>query len=124
MGLTILTLEVAAAAEKLATLRVFEDDAGKMNLDLTQAGGALLVVSQFTLAGEPLTKGRRPSFDGAALPAQAEILFSTLVGELKSRGFRVATGRFGATMEVSLVNSGPVTFVLDVRGAKARAIPV
>ena len=104
--------EVAAAAEKLATLRVFEDDAGKMNLDLTQAGGALLVVSQFTLAGS-LARGRRPSFDAAAPPEEARALYEDLVAQLRARGFRVETGRFREPMEVELINDGPVTFVFD-----------
>lgn len=113
--------EVKQAADRLTSIRLFEDERGRMNLGPSDVGAEFLLVSQFTLAGEPLRKGRRPSFDDAALPAQAEILFSTLVGELKARGFRVATGRFGASMEVSLVNAGPVTFVLDVRGPKAAA---
>jgi D-tyrosyl-tRNA(Tyr) deacylase len=85
-----------------------------MNLDAAAAGGAFLVVSQFTLAGRPLARGRRPSFDAAAPPAEAEPLVERLVARLASRGCQVATGRFGAMMEVELVNDGPVTFVLDV----------
>jgi D-tyrosyl-tRNA(Tyr) deacylase len=112
--------EAGAAAAKLATLRVFEDDAGKMNLDARAAGGAFLVVSQFTLAGS-LARGRRPSFDGAAPPAEAEALVGTLTDALREGGFEVATGRFGAHMEVSLVNDGPVTFVLDVPSKTAPA---
>jgi D-aminoacyl-tRNA deacylase len=104
--------EVKAAAEKLAGLRTFEDDAGKMNLDLAAVGGAFLVVSQFTLAGS-LARGRRPSFDRAAPPAEAEPLVEALVEDLRSRGFRVETGRFRAHMEVALVNDGPVTLVAD-----------
>ncbi len=103
-----------AAAEKLAGLRVFEDAAGKMNLDAAAAGGAFLVVSQFTLAGEPLARGRRPSFDAAAPPAEAEPLVDRLVARLRERGYAVETGRFRALMEVESVNDGPVTFVLDV----------
>jgi D-tyrosyl-tRNA(Tyr) deacylase len=102
-----------AAASKLAHLRVFEDERGHMNLDAAQASGAFLVVSQFTLAGS-LERGRRPSFDGAAPPEVAEPLVERLVQELRATGHRVATGRFGARMEVELVNDGPVTFVLDV----------
>jgi D-tyrosyl-tRNA(Tyr) deacylase len=105
--------QVVKAADRLAHLRVFEDSAGRMNLDAAAAGGAFLVVSQFTLAGS-LDKGRRPSFDGAAPGAQAEPLVEALVDELKSRGFEVETGSFGARMEVELVNDGPVTFVLDL----------
>ena len=104
---------VARAVEKLAELRIFEDAAGKMNLAAHETGAALLVVSQFTLAAS-LARGRRPSFDGAAAPAQAEPLIESLVAGLRQRGLEVATGRFGARMEVTLVNDGPVTFVLDV----------
>lgn len=104
--------KVRAAAEKLAGLRVFEDEAGKMNLDTAAAGGAFLVVSQFTLAGS-LARGRRPSFDNAAPPEEAAPLVEALVEDLRARGFRVETGRFRAYMEVSLVNDGPVTFVVD-----------
>jgi D-tyrosyl-tRNA(Tyr) deacylase len=104
--------KVRAAAEKLAGLRVFEDGAGKMNLDLAAVGGAFLVVSQFTLAGS-VARGRRPSFDRAAPPAEAEPLVDALVADLRGRGFRVETGRFRAMMEVALVNDGPVTLVAD-----------
>lgn len=104
--------KVRAAAEKLAGLRVFEDDAGKMNLDTLAVGGAFLVVSQFTLAGS-IARGRRPSFDRAAPPGEAAPLVDALVEELRSRGYRVETGRFRAHMEVSLVNDGPVTLVAD-----------
>ena len=104
--------QVRAAAEKLAGLRVFEDDAGKMNLDTLAVGGAFLVVSQFTLAGS-IARGRRPSFDGAAPPGEAAPLVDALVEDLRSRGYRVETGRFRAHMEVSLVNDGPVTLVAD-----------
>jgi D-aminoacyl-tRNA deacylase len=103
---------VKAAAEKLAGLRIFEDEAGRMNLDLAAVGGAFLVVSQFTLAGS-LARGRRPSFDRAAPPAEAEPLVEALVSDLRSRGFQVETGRFRAHMEVALVNDGPVTLVAD-----------
>ncbi|HYO12320.1 MAG TPA: D-aminoacyl-tRNA deacylase [Thermoanaerobaculia bacterium] len=103
---------VRAAAEKLAGLRIFEDDAGKMNLDLAAVGGAFLVVSQFTLAGS-IARGRRPSFDRAAPPAEAEPLVEALVADLRSRGFPVETGLFRAHMEVALVNDGPVTLVAD-----------
>jgi D-tyrosyl-tRNA(Tyr) deacylase len=97
-----------AAAEKLAGLRVFEDAAGKMNLDIAAVGGAFLVVSQFTLAGS-LARGRRPSFDRAAPPEEAQPLVEALAEDLRGRGFRVETGRFRAHMEVALVNDGPVT---------------
>ena len=107
-------LEAAArAADRLAGLRCFEDGEGKMNLAAADAGAAFLVVSQFTLAAD-LSRGRRPSFGSAAPPEQAEPLVDALVADLRARGFEVATGRFGARMEVELVNDGPVTFVLDV----------
>ena len=115
--------QAASAAEKLAGLRLFEDGAGKMNLDATSAGGAFLVVSQFTLAGAPLERGRRPSFDGAAAPEEARALVDRLADDLRGRGYEVATGRFGARMEVELVNDGPVTFVLEVQAVSARALP-
>ncbi len=101
-----------AAAEKLAGLRVFEDAAGKMNLDAATAGGAFLVVSQFTLAGS-LARGRRPSFERAAPPEAAAPLVDHLVQSLRARGCQVATGRFRAHMDVELVNDGPVTLVAD-----------
>ena len=109
--------EVAAMADKLAVLRLFEDEAGKMNLNAEQAGGAFLVVSQFTL-GASLRRGRRPSFNDAAPPDEAEPLVSALVEDLSGRGFEVATGKFAASMQVHLINDGPVTFVLDVRDGR------
>lgn len=105
--------QVAEAARKLAGLRVFEDGAGKMNLDIAAVGGAFLVVSQFTLLGS-IEKGRRPSFDRAAPPDEARPLVDELVADLSRRGFTVATGRFGAHMEVALVNDGPVTLVAEL----------
>ncbi len=105
--------QVAAAVEKLSGVRLFEDEAGKMNLDLATVSGAFLVVSQFTLAGS-LDRGRRPSFDGAAPPDEARHLVERLVLGLRARGHQVETGRFRATMEVELINDGPVTFLLEV----------
>jgi D-tyrosyl-tRNA(Tyr) deacylase len=104
--------EVAAAAEKLAGLRIFDDASGKMNLDTRAVEGAFLVVSQFTLAGS-LARGRRPSFDDAASPEVAAPLVEALVEDLRDRGFPVETGRFRAHMEVALVNDGPVPFLLE-----------
>ncbi|MBP9144280.1 MAG: D-tyrosyl-tRNA(Tyr) deacylase [Thermoanaerobaculia bacterium] len=100
------------AARKIAGLRLFEDAAGRMNLDLAGVGGALLVVSQFTLLAD-VSRGRRPSFEGAAPGDVAEPLVELFVGALREAGFAVATGRFGAHMQVELVNDGPVTLVLD-----------
>jgi len=105
--------QVRAAAEKLAGLRVFEDAAGKMNLDLAAVGGSFLVVSQFTLAGS-LARGRRPSFDRAAPAEEARPLVEALVADLRARGFRVETGRFREHMEVALVNDGPVTLFAEL----------
>jgi D-aminoacyl-tRNA deacylase len=101
-------------AEKILGLRLFGDAQGKMNLDLDEAGGALLVVSQFTLYGDA-RKGRRPSFTAAAPPAVALRLYERFIALLKERsgGMRVETGAFGAMMEIELVNDGPVTLVLD-----------
>lgn len=103
-------------AEKIVQLRIFEDDAGKMNLSLEEQGGALLAVSQFTLLGD-CRKGRRPSFIGAAPPELAERLYEVFIAAVGVRNIRVATGRFRAHMEVSLVNDGPVTLMLDSRKA-------
>ena len=99
-------------AGKVAGLRVFEDDAGKMNRDLAQVGGEILAVSQFTLVGS-VRRGRRPSFEGAARPEQAEPMFNEFVEELRARGVHVQTGTFGAHMKVDLCNDGPVTLLLD-----------
>ena len=100
------------AAQRLATLRVFEDADGRMNLGLDEIGGEVLVVSQFTLAGS-IRRGRRPSFDGAAPPEEAEPVVDALARAVAARGPRVATGVFRAHMEVELVNDGPVTFVWE-----------
>lgn len=104
--------QVRAAEEKVAGLRIFDDEQGKMNLDLAAVGGELLLVSQFTLAGS-VARGRRPSFDRAAPPEEARPLFEDLVAGLRRRGFRVATGRFRAHMRVASINDGPVTLIAD-----------
>ncbi len=104
--------DAAYIAEKVVGLRVFEDDAGKMNLSLADVGGAVLVVSQFTLLAD-CRKGRRPSFTGAAPPDRAEALYREVVRLIRARGVPVETGRFRAEMEVELVNDGPVTLLLD-----------
>ncbi len=100
------------AARKIRELRIFSDDAGKMNRDVTEIGGAILAVSQFTLAGS-LARGRRPSFDNAEEPGRAQTLFELFVRELGATGIRVETGRFREMMIVSLENDGPVTFVYE-----------
>jgi D-tyrosyl-tRNA(Tyr) deacylase len=99
-------------ADKIVTLRIFEDDAGKMNLSLAEVGGAMLVVSQFTLLGD-CRKGRRPSFVAAAPPEIAEPLYRAFVAAVAGQGVTVATGRFRQQMLVSLTNDGPVTLLLD-----------
>jgi D-aminoacyl-tRNA deacylase len=101
---------MAEAAKKIRELRIFSDDAGKMNRDVTEAGGAILAVSQFTLAGSIAT-GRRPSFTNAEEPERARALFELFVRELGTTGIRIETGRFREMMLVSLENDGPVTFV-------------
>ena len=107
--------------EKIANLRAFEDAQRKMNLAASDVGAAFLVVSQFTLYGD-LVKGRRPSFVGAAPPTEATALVDYFVDRLRARGFHVATGQFGAMMEVDLVNHGPVTFVLTSDGWAGGAV--
>ena len=99
-------------AGKISGLRIFEDSDGKMNLSVTDIGGELLAVSQFTLAGN-CAKGRRPSFDTAAQPVEANRLYEYFVTRLRSTGLTVATGIFQANMQVHLVNDGPVTFILE-----------
>jgi D-aminoacyl-tRNA deacylase len=99
-------------ADKVVGLRVFEDDAGKMNRDVIEVGGSVLVVSQFTLYGD-CRKGRRPSFIEAAPPAVAVPLYAAFVDAIRARGVPTATGRFGAMMRVELVNDGPVTLIVD-----------
>ena len=101
-------------AEKISQLRVFEDAEGKMNRCLLDIGGAMLVVSQFTLLGD-CRKGRRPSFVAAAEPGRAESLYEEFVSVVRAKGIPVATGQFRAHMDVALVNDGPVTILLDSR---------
>jgi D-tyrosyl-tRNA(Tyr) deacylase len=105
------------SARRVAGLRIFEDAAGKMNLALADVGGSALVVSQFTLAAD-LSRGRRPGFENALPAAEARPLYEHFVRALSLQGVPVATGAFGEMMDVSLVNAGPATFVLDVSPAK------
>jgi D-aminoacyl-tRNA deacylase len=106
--------DAVTLAEKIAGLRVLEDDDGKMNMALNDVDGRMLVVSQFTLFGD-CRKGRRPSFVDAARPEQAERLYESFVAEVRGQGIQVETGRFQTHMDVSLVNDGPVTLLLDSR---------
>jgi D-tyrosyl-tRNA(Tyr) deacylase len=101
-------------AEKIVQLRIFEDETGKMNRSLLESGGALLVVSQFTLLGD-CRKGRRPSFASAAPPETAEVLYLRFAAQVRAKGVTVATGQFRAMMKVNLVNDGPVTLIVESR---------
>lgn len=100
-------------AERVAGYRVFEDEQGKMNLNVGQIGGDILVVSQFTLAADT-TRGMRPSFTSAASPQMSDALYQFFTEQLRAKGFKAPTGVFGADMQVSLLNDGPVTFQLTV----------
>jgi len=100
--------------DKIRTLRIFADEQGKMNRSLTEVGGGVLLVSQFTLLGRT-TNGRRPSFDGAGFPDDAKRLYEQVAADLRACGTPVETGVFAAHMQVALVNDGPVTFVVDSR---------
>jgi D-aminoacyl-tRNA deacylase len=104
--------DAAFLAEKAANLRVFEDEAGKMNLSLLDVGGEILSVSQFTLYGD-CRKGRRPNFMDAAKPDQAEKIYEAFNRLLSEKGIKVETGKFGAMMDVQLTNDGPVTLIID-----------
>lgn len=104
--------QVEWLADKVVGLRIFADDEGKMNRDITEVGGGVLIVSQFTLYGD-CRKGRRPSFIEAAPPALAIPLYTAFVDAVRSRAVPVATGRFGADMQVELVNDGPVTLIIE-----------
>ena len=104
--------DIIFLADKVIGLRIFNDNNGKMNISLQDADGSVLVISQFTLCGD-WRKGRRPSFTKAADPDKGKLLYDGFINAVRSRGINVETGEFGAAMDVSLVNSGPVTFVLD-----------
>jgi D-aminoacyl-tRNA deacylase len=107
--------EVRWMADKIAGLRIFEDDGGLMNRSLLDIGGEMLIVSQFTLYGD-CRKGRRPGYSSAARPETAEPLYEQFIQAVRQKGIRAATGRFQAMMQVELVNDGPVTLLIDSAG--------
>ena len=111
--------DVDALADKLVGLRIFRDEADKMNRSVGEVGGGVLVVSQFTLLAD-VRRGRQPAFTGAAAPDQAEPLVERLAGAIRERGVPCETGRFGARMEVESVNDGPVTLVIDVEDGRVQ----
>ena len=113
------TADVDAAVDKIAGLRVFPDEIGKMNLAIGDVGGQILVVSQFTLLGD-VRKGRRPSFVAAASPDRAEPLVAAMAARFEEIGIPTRTGVFGAAMEVELVNEGPVTLMLEFSDGRVR----
>lgn len=104
--------DVSYMADKIPHLRIFPDEAGKMNRSIVEMNGELLVVSQFTLVGET-HRGRRPGFDAAAAPDRARRFYESVAQSIREQGVRVQTGKFGANMVVTLENDGPVTFILD-----------
>ncbi|KZE43506.1 D-aminoacyl-tRNA deacylase [Rossellomorea marisflavi] len=104
--------EAAYIADKVVNLRIFEDEDGKMNHSLLDRGGEILSISQFTLYGDT-RKGRRPNFMGAAKPAEAEVVYERFNAILREKGVNVATGVFGAMMDVQLINDGPVTLIIE-----------
>jgi D-aminoacyl-tRNA deacylase len=113
------TQEAVALVDKMLGLRIFPDEERRMNLAVTDVGGSVLVVSQFTLLAD-IRKGRRPSFTDAADPERASALVDEVVAMVSARGVPVATGEFGAMMDVELVNAGPVTIVVDVADGKVQ----
>ena len=104
--------DVQFMVDKIPHLRIFSDSSGKMNVSLVEVGGAILLVSQFTLLGDT-TKGKRPGFDLAATPDRAKQLYDSLIQQLREKSLYVATGEFGAHMQMNIQNNGPVTFILD-----------
>lgn len=103
----------AALSAKIAKLRIFKDDAGKMNRSLLDTGGSALIISQFTLAADT-SRGNRPGFSAAASPAEGRVLYEQFISDISALGIQTATGSFGADMQVTLLNDGPVTLMLDI----------